>query len=124
MGFHWYGAAGLALASDGGIALQAIALGLLLHQRRMVSLASLEFAEMGRCLLAGLAAGGVVWLVFVRLFREFAPLLGENLLLQARWIDLAVLLVGGMLWVLIAKGVLEATGSALPRVMIQRLRRR
>jgi hypothetical protein len=79
---------------------------------------------MGRCLLAGLAAGGVVWLVFVRLFREFAPLLGENLLLQARWIDLAVLLVGGMLWVLIAKGVLEATGSALPRVMIQRLRRR
>jgi len=123
VGFHWYGAAGLALASDAGIALQALTLGLLLHQRRMVSLASLEFAEMGRCLLAGLAAGGVVWFFFVRLFREFAPLLGEHLVRQARWIDLAILAAGGLLWLLIANGVLEATGSALPRVMRQRLHR-
>ena len=39
--------AGLALASDAGIALQAASLAVLLHQRRMVSLASLDYAEIG-----------------------------------------------------------------------------
>jgi hypothetical protein len=30
-----------------------LTIAVLLHQRRMVSLASLDYAEMGRCLLAG-----------------------------------------------------------------------
>ena len=55
--FHWRGATGLALASDAGIALQTLTIALLLHQRRMVSLASLDYVEMGRCLLAALTAG-------------------------------------------------------------------
>ena len=55
--FHWRGATGLALASDAGIAMQTLTIALLLHQRRMVSLASLDYAEMGRCLLAALTAG-------------------------------------------------------------------
>jgi putative peptidoglycan lipid II flippase len=50
--YHGYGAIGLAVASDLGIALQTVVLAVLLHQRRMVSLASLDYAEMGRCLLA------------------------------------------------------------------------
>ena len=124
LGFRWDGAAGLALASDAGIALQALTLGVLLHKRQMVSLASLEFSEMGRCLLAGVTAGGVVWLVFVELYGRFSCLLGPRLLRQTRLLDLAILLAGGLLWLLIAAYVLNAVGSALPRVMMKRLRRR
>ena len=70
--YRWHGAMGLAIASDIGIALQTVSLALLLHGRRMVSLASLDFKEMGRCLLAGLASGGAVWAVFTEL-RPLAP---------------------------------------------------
>jgi len=59
--YHWHGAMGLAIASDIGIALQTVTIALLLHQRRMVSLASLDYAELGRCLLASVASGGGVW---------------------------------------------------------------
>jgi hypothetical protein len=38
---------GLAVASDLGIALQTVALAVLLHQRHMVSLASLDYTETG-----------------------------------------------------------------------------
>ena len=48
---------GPGLASDIGIAMQTLTIAVLLHQRRMVSLASLDYAEMGRCLLAALAGG-------------------------------------------------------------------
>ena len=59
--YHWQGAMGLAIASDIGIALQTVTIAVLLHQRRMVSLASLDYAELGRCLLAALAGGAAVW---------------------------------------------------------------
>ena len=114
---HFYGAIGLAVASDLGIALQTLAIALLLHQRRMVSLASLDYAELGRCLLAGVAGGGAVWAVFTGLGR----LLGAHLPAHTRWTDLALLLAGTALWTLIARFVLEKTGSALPRVMMKRL---
>ena len=65
--YHWRGATGLALASDVGIALQTLTIAVLLHQRRMVSLASLDYAEMGRCLLAALAGGATAWLLAWRL---------------------------------------------------------
>jgi len=120
LGFHHYGAAGLALASDVGIALQAVVLGLLLHKRRMVSLASLDYAEMGRCLLAGVVGGAVVWAVFIKLFGQVAYLLGERMLRQARLIDMVILLAGTMLWLLVARWVLERCGSALPKVMMRR----
>jgi hypothetical protein len=69
--YHWHGAMGLAIASDLGIALQTVTIAVLLHQRRMVSLASLDYAEMGRCLLAAVAAAlesgagaGIIYPVF------------------------------------------------------------
>lgn len=124
LGFQHYGAAGLAIASDVGIALQAIVLGCLLHQRRMVSLASLDFVEMGRCLVAALTSGALVWAIFVKLFGQFSFLLGERALHHARLIDLTVLVAGTMLWILAAKWVLEICGSALPRVMMKRLKLR
>ena len=121
LGYGWGGAAGLALASDAGIALQATVLAVLLHQRRMVSLASLDYAEMGRCLLAALAGGAGVWVFFTLLPGRLAPLLGMHVPTQSRWFDLAVLVAGSAVWVVIAKWVLERTGSALPEVAMKRL---
>ncbi len=62
--YHWQGAMGLAIASNIGIAMQTVTIALLLHKRRMVSLASLDYAELGRCLLAALASGALVWILF------------------------------------------------------------
>jgi putative peptidoglycan lipid II flippase len=115
--YHAYGAIGLAVASDTGIALQTVAIALMLHQRRMVSLASLDYAEMGRCLMAATASGAGVWLLFWWL----GGVLHTAMPGQVYWIDLAVLAAGTALWVVIAKWVLEMTGSALPRVAMKRL---
>jgi putative peptidoglycan lipid II flippase len=117
IGYRVYGAGGLALASDAGIALQAASLAVLLHQRRMVSLASLDYAEIGRCLLAALAGGVAVGLSFGWL----SGVLLHALPGQSRWIDVAVLVAGSVLWLAIVKVVLEKAGSALPRVTMQRL---
>jgi putative peptidoglycan lipid II flippase len=108
---------GLAMASDIGIALQTISLAVLLHQRRMVSLASLDYAEIGRCLLAAVSGGAAVGLLFWWL----GKLLQTALPGETRWIDLAVLVAGTALWLTIVKGVLELTGSALPRATMKRL---
>jgi putative peptidoglycan lipid II flippase len=119
--YHWHGVMGLAIASDLGIALQTLTIALLLHQRRMVSLASLDYAELGRCLLAALGSGTTVWVAvwgpgylpghFWAIFRAS----------HIRWIDLALLLAGTGVWIAIARWILERTGSALPRVAMKRL---
>jgi len=119
--YRWQGAIGLAIASDIGIALQTFSLALLLHSRRMVSLASLDFKEMGRCLLAGFASGAAVWLVFTEAEGRLLPLLGARMSAHARWTDIVALVIGTALWLLITKWVLEKTGSALPRVTMKRL---
>ena len=112
---------GLAIASDLGIALQTGTIAVLLHQRRMVSLASLDFTEMGRCLLAALASGAGVWMVLWGMGGLMGHLLGAHLPAQIRWTDLALLVAGLAVWVVVAKWVLEKTGSALPRVTMKRL---
>jgi putative peptidoglycan lipid II flippase len=119
--YRWQGAMGLAIASDLGIALQTLTIAVLLHQRRMVSLASLDYAEMGRCLTAALASGGAVWAVFAGFSGLLSRLGNMHLHTQVRWMDLAMLLVGTALWAVIARWVLEKTGSALPRVAMKRL---
>ena len=120
--FHWRGATGLALASDAGIALQTLTIALLLHQRRMVSLASLDYAEMGRCLLAALTGGAGTGLLawgLVDLSRHVPALAA---LRHARSLTDAVVLVAGVaLWTFIARWTLEKSGSALPRVVLRRL---
>jgi putative peptidoglycan lipid II flippase len=117
LGYRWHGAAGLAIASDLGIAAQTIALAVLLHQRRMVSLASLDYVELGRCLLAAVVSGAAVGMVFWWL----AGVLLRAIPNQIRWIDMAVLLAGTALWLAVVKWVLEKTGSALPRATMKRL---
>jgi len=120
--YHCCGATGLALASDVGIALQTLTIAVLLHQRRMVSLASLDFIELGRCLLAALAGGSgaglLAWLLTV-LSDHLAAISTRH---HGRsWTDAVILLAGAALWTLIAKWTLEKSGSALPRVVLRRL---
>lgn len=121
LGYKMWGAGGLALASDAGILLQAGTLALLLHHRRMVSLASLDFAEMGRCLLGAGAAGGAAWLTAWLLRLAFPHLNAVTWLHRARLTDAVILLAGALVWAVIAKWVLDKTGSALPRVALRRL---
>ncbi|HUD13489.1 MAG TPA: lipid II flippase MurJ [Terracidiphilus sp.] len=121
LGNAWFGTAGLAMASDAGIALQAVTLALLLHQRRMVSLASLDYAEMGRCLIAGVAGGLVVWAALWGLGNLPIRWLHSQQAAQIRWADLGLVIMGCALWAVVAKWVLERSGSALPKVAMKRL---
>lgn len=119
--FHWFGAIGLAAASDAGILLQAVTLAVLLHKRRMVSLASLDFTEMGRCLMASVAGGAGAWLLARALRIASGKLPQASLLHRARLADAVILLAGTVVWFVIAKWILEKAGSALPRVAMRRL---
>jgi putative peptidoglycan lipid II flippase len=124
--YHWRGATGLALASDLGIALQTLTIAVLLHKRRMVSLASLDFAEMGRCLAAALAGGSatglLAWglIVFARHLPAVAALNHVHSHLRALT-DAVILVAGVAVWTFVARWTLEKSGSALPRVVQRRL---
>jgi putative peptidoglycan lipid II flippase len=119
--YSMQGATGLAFASDIGIAMQTLLIAVLLHKRRMVSLAGLDFPEMGRCLLAALAAGGAVAVLawgFAALFGHWHSLPSRHMV---RLEDLTTLVAGTALWLALVKWMLEKTGSALPRVARKRL---
>jgi putative peptidoglycan lipid II flippase len=120
--YRWNGAMGLAIASDIGIAIQTVTIAIMLHEKQMVSMASLDFAEIGRCALAGLISGAAVWAIFSGLLGVFWRALGRDLADSSRWVDLGILLLGTGLWLGIVKWVLEKSGSALPRVAMRRLR--
>ena len=119
-GYRWHGAAGLALASDAGIALQALSLAVLLHMRRMVSLASIEFDELGRCFVAGIT-GGLVAFAFKSGMVWVAAKLGCAAIAETRWADLVLIVIGGLVWLISVDWVLKMMGSALPGVMRKRL---
>ncbi len=111
--FHVHGAAGLAFASDIGIAVQASVFAWMLHRRGLAPLRGLDFAELGRSLLAAVVSGGV--------------LAGLLLLLPARLSrlqELPVLLVSAAVWLGLCWAVLQITGSSLPGQLARRLRGR
>ena len=118
-----YGAMGLAFASDIGIAMQTCAIAVLLHQRRMVSLASLDYRRDGplpvgrACRRRGGRAAGLGQSPACS-----AVCTARTWHRQTQLVDLAILVAGTALWLAVAKWVLEKTGSALPRVAIKRLR--
>ena len=118
--FHEFGAMGLAFASNIGIAMQTLAIAGLLHQRHMVSLVSLDYPELGRCLAAALTGGAVTWIVFSWL--GSVVIRGLHLAGHHRLNDMVVLVAGGLVWTAISMWVLARTGSELPRVMRKRLR--
>jgi putative peptidoglycan lipid II flippase len=111
--FHWQGIPGLAMASDIGIALQTLSLAVLLHKRRMVSLAGLDYRELARCLAAGAVSGAAVWTAIFGVGRWLPG--------HTRWMDAAELLLGSALWLVIAGWLLDRLGSALPRTALKRL---
>ena len=111
--YRLQGVSGLAMASDIGIALQTLTLAVLLHKRRMVSLASLDYRELGRCLIAGAAGGGAAWAAVVAL--------GRVPHVHTRWVDVLDLATGMGIWLVVAGLLLRRTGSALPRTVVKRL---
>jgi putative peptidoglycan lipid II flippase len=119
--FHANGAMGLAIASDLGIALQTLTIAVLLHQRRMVSLASLDYPELGRCLLAAVVSGTIVWTIFSWIPGLVTHASRTHLPAHSRGADLAILLAGTALWLAIIDRILVKTGSALPKVTKRRL---
>jgi putative peptidoglycan lipid II flippase len=119
--YRWDGVMGLAIASNLGIALQTATIGVLLHRRRMVSLADLDYPEMARSLIAAIGGGGLVGLGVWGLKTSSLPWMHSQLASVKRITDLGMLLAGCALWVVIAKWILERTGSALPRVAMRRL---
>ncbi|HEY3626639.1 MAG TPA: murein biosynthesis integral membrane protein MurJ [Terracidiphilus sp.] len=120
--FQWRGAMGLAIASDIGIAIQTVTIAIMLHQKQMVSLASVDYSEMGRCALAGVSSGLAVWAIFTWLLGIFWRVLGRDLAATSRWVDLAILVLGSGVWLGLTKLALEKSGSMLPQVAMKRLK--
>jgi putative peptidoglycan lipid II flippase len=107
--FKAFGLPGLAIASDLGIAVQTGTLAILLHKRRLVSLAHLEFGELGKAavaaVLAGVVAAAVVrWLPAVSTHRG----------------DFAVIAGGSAVWGAVTFTVLKMSGSKLPAQVLRR----
>ncbi len=115
--FHAYGAMGLAVASDVGIAAQTVALALLLHGKRMVSLASLDGRELARCLAAGVAGGATTWAVAHALTR----MVMRSGFSTGRIVDAMELIVGAAVWLTVTGVTLSGLGSTLPSVARKRL---
>ena len=109
--YHAYGPVGLPVASDIGILLQTLTLAVLLHKKRMVSLAQLEYRELASSLAAAAAA--------------FVVLFGLRFLVpgRTRLAEFALLVVATGLWIAVSTAVLKATGSRLPDELFRRLRK-
>jgi putative peptidoglycan lipid II flippase len=107
--FHGSGIRGLVIASDIGIAAHMIALAVLLHKKRMVSLAELEWGELGKALLAALCSGVVMSLAL----RWLPP--GAS-----HAANFVRLVVGSAVWLVVVAGVLLGTKSGLPNAVLRR----
>ena len=109
--FHRMGVDGLAIASDLGILTHTLALAILLHKFRLVSIACLDYAELARATIAATAAFGAVILF------QHLQLLGTS---RGYIPDLILITLSSLVWAAIAFAILRLTGSKLP----QQLRRR
>lgn len=110
--FRSFDLTGLAIASDLGIFVQTAALAILLHKRRLVSLAGLDLPELARAAIAAIVSYAGACLALTRLPASFAP--GSHLR------DLIVLAAGGTLWAAIALAVLTILRSKLPAQILRR----
>jgi putative peptidoglycan lipid II flippase len=107
--YHARGLTGLAIASDIGIFVQTASLALLLHRKRLVSLGHLEFAELGRALLAALLAyAGTATAA------HFLPPVSTH----PR--DILTIAAASIAWAAVAALTLLATGSKLPQQILRR----
>jgi putative peptidoglycan lipid II flippase len=107
--FHRLGVTGLAIASDIGIFAHTLALALLLHGYRLVSLASLHYAELLRALAAAVVGYGGAF-ACVHLLPVHAGYTG----------DLIVIAAGSLVWLALSSATLLATRSKLPAQILRR----
>jgi putative peptidoglycan lipid II flippase len=61
--FHTFSVTGLAIASDLGIVANTLAAAILLHRRKLVSLAEFPWKEFSKTILVAVLAGGASWAV-------------------------------------------------------------
>ncbi len=101
--FHHIGVTGLAVASDLGILAHTLALAILLHRARLVSIASLDYKELARTLLASVVAMVATQQVVSRIPKPAGHYLGDTMLILA----------GTILWAAVAALILRLTGSNL-----------
>jgi putative peptidoglycan lipid II flippase len=107
--FHSHGVVGLVIASDIGIGAHMIALAVLLHLRRMVSLAQLEWSELGKALIATLCSGAAM-----------AYALRALPLSDSHTANLIRLVVGSAVWLLTSLAILLGTRSTLPHALLRK----
>jgi putative peptidoglycan lipid II flippase len=107
--FHTRGLQGLAIASDIGISIQTATLALLLHRKRLVLFAHLEFRELTRALAAAIVAFAATYV----LARHLPPV-------TTHAGDLLILTAGSAAWLVTATIILILTGSKLPKQIIRR----
>lgn len=101
--FRTLSVTGLAVASDVGIAANAIAIALLLHIRGMVPLGGLHWKELGKAAAIGVVSGGLSYAVM-----RGVPLDGS------RSADVAALALGSLTWAAAVAGGLWLLRSQLP----------
>jgi putative peptidoglycan lipid II flippase len=77
--FHHIGVEGLAIASDIGILAHTVALAILLHRARLVSIATLDYAELWRTAAAAIVAYAITQQIVTRI--PLHPTLRNNLIL-------------------------------------------
>jgi putative peptidoglycan lipid II flippase len=121
--FHHIGVNGLAIASDIGIFAHTLALAVLLHRYRLVSLACLNFAELARALAAAMAsfAAAAACLRFLQVPARMTNGCVRFLHVSADHAQDSILLSAGTFaWLALCVIVLVATGSNLPAQILRR----
>ena len=111
--FHHLGVEGLAIASDLGILAHTLALAVLLHRYRLVSLATLEYPELLRALIAATLAYFVTLAVTtLHLFQQISN--------RSHIRDATLIVFGTIVWAAVCYVTLQTAGSQL----LQQLRRK
>jgi putative peptidoglycan lipid II flippase len=107
--FQGMGVAGLAIASDIGMTLSTVTLAVLLHRYRLVHIQGLEYAELGKALLASLLS-----------YAGIAACLRWLNLPRGHKADFLAITLGTLVWAAISVAVLLATKSRLPAQLLRR----
>ena len=109
--FHHVGVSGLAIASDFGIIAHTLALAFLLHREGLVSIAGLEWGEIGKSVLAAVIAyDAVSLLMHTNYVREF----------HGHKADLVVIAAGSLIWAGLCYAALQLSGSGLMQQILRR----
>ncbi len=107
--FHTLDLTGLAIASDIGIFAQTASLAILLHRKKLASLTHLEYAELGRALLAALIAYAATTAA-----TRFLPPVSTHPK------DAVTIGAATIIWAAAAGLTLVITGSKLPKQILRR----